>query len=109
MSEGEINPARYREINVPVADYATASKAPGEFYEEVKALRLKHRIPGVHITMSMGYVTAEGQETNVMTCAHIGDSMKTLHMAAYAYGSARQSFDEVIDTIATRHKRSKRN
>jgi len=58
------DPELYRKMSAPFPDAETANTALGAFFEEVYALREKHRIANVHVIASIAILDAEGKLTD---------------------------------------------
>lgn len=105
MADTGHNPKRYREMSEPYPNYEEASKAIDAFYDELTALRAKHRIADVYFVMSTSYALSDGDQTNAMVIGHLGDSLKKLQMAAYGYGTAQEEHRATIEQLASGKKR----
>lgn len=72
----------------PLADAKASVKA---FIEELRELRAKHRIGNVYVLAEV-MIDGEPPETRV-AIAHIGDTSRSLDLAAYAHGYERKLHD----------------
>src|SRR4051794_20222631 len=68
------NPGRYREASVPHEDIDKANEALSAFYDEVEALRTKHRIAQVQLTTQINYAGDNGEQS-AYSVYHIGDAL----------------------------------
>jgi hypothetical protein len=93
MAEGKLfkDPKTYREMCVPFESADVAEKAITAFFEEVREVRIKHKMPDVLLVVSLSWMS-EGEELPTMALVHNGDSNKAEGMAAFALGheSARR-------------------
>jgi hypothetical protein len=86
------NPALYRKMSEPFQSREAAEAALGAFYEELRALREKHRVRDVSATWSFSYLLPDGVESESVGRCHIGDQMREVQMASWALGEAEASF-----------------
>lgn len=93
------DPALYRRMCEPFASAEEANAALTAFYDELRALREKHRIADVHVTWSVNVVFPDG-ETPSIGGAHIGDPAKAESMAAWAFGFETADTRAQIERIA---------
>lgn len=101
------DPANYRALSLPFASPAEANDALEAFLEDVSLARQKHRIRDVLTiaSLSVSYQTGEG---DAITLRHVGDTLRAVSMAAYAYGvelaQSRETLNRLMANTATTKK-----
>lgn len=105
MPSATRDPANYRAMSVPHANFTEGSAALDAFFEDMKASRIKHRIADVSLCASVNYTTVDGDETAAITSGHMGDSLKGTQLAAYALAQARDDMNQKIDSILAHKKK----
>jgi hypothetical protein len=99
VSERIKNPALYRTMLEPVSvDEANANLT--KFFEEVYAIREKHHLPDVHITIQVNIRYDDGSEGTVLTSMHIGNELQAEAMTAYSHGRQAALRQERISLLA---------
>lgn len=87
---------RYREMSAPHASMAEFADAVSAFGDVVEQARVDNKLADVLVVIRSPVVAADGTVGAVMTTWHIGDSLLSAHLAAYAYGQAEQEQKEVL-------------
>lgn len=90
------NPKLFRELSQPIENADAADAALKAFYEELSALREKHRIRDVYVILAGSYFSSDGEEHEFLTSGCYGDSMKSYGMVAWAFGREQAEYDELI-------------
>lgn len=93
------NPKLFRELSVPFKDLDAANAALDAFYEDLLALRIKHKIPTLLILTHVGYEDKD-QEITASSSLRVGDQGTHLQMLAEAYGEYKAQYDAAINAAA---------
>lgn len=97
MSEtesGRVNdPGLYRTLSEPFEDAASCNAGIQAFFDEIDALRVKHRIADICVIVEVA-VMADGQETKGTARLNLGSSANVLPMIARVYGEERQRHED---------------
>lgn len=98
------DPKTYREMSVPHASTDAAQNAVNAFLDGVTELRKQHRLADVLVIVETNIITQDGDEGTVSLVSHMGDSRKSLPMAARVYGQLKAQHDDDL-AVAVRGKR----
>lgn len=90
------DPALYAELSAGFADQATASAALDAFFADVRAARIKHRIPEAAV-VAIAYAGADREP--FISMHHNGDAAKQPKMLAWALGMAERAEREHLDAV----------
>lgn len=104
------NPALYRELSEPISRQELEERLDG-FFKEVKDLRIKHKLPDVHVIIRAdvklsGDLVEETRIAAVMTSGHLGDPSLVEGMCAWAFGRASADHATGIDAIKADGRRA---
>lgn len=80
------DPGTYRAMLEPHGSVEEANAAATAFFDGVKELRKKYRMPNVLIVADVLYLTEDGEEINGRLSSMLGDSVHAEDLAAYAHG-----------------------
>jgi hypothetical protein len=80
------NQAHWRAMQEPHESVAAANTALQAFYEELGALRSKHRLADVLVIARVTCITQDGDERDARTPMFYGDELHAESLAAYGYG-----------------------
>lgn len=100
-------PALYRKLSEPFASNDAAEAAIEAFYNDLTAIRAKHRIPDLSIVAQVNVLT-EGDlatpptEVEKACSMHYGNKLNQVPMLAMALGQARRSLDEELGKLIKR-------
>lgn len=94
------DPATYRAMSAPFPTPEACNAAITAFSEELRALRLKHRIRDVYVVIA-GAVVYEGDdgEGEWMTTLAMGNAAMQPALAAYGLGEAQADHRERINKL----------
>lgn len=98
------NPSLYRDLDKPFESPASANVAVQAFWDDVYALREKHRIPD--ILMVMRVPLDEGDSFVMMTA---GNQLYAESMAAFGFGQATADRQQMISRVLDRHIKARRD
>lgn len=93
------NPQLYRELSAPV-DRAALEDRLEEFFKELMELRVKHKLPDVHVIIRADVFMGDlidNEVVPVMTAVHLGDSRMQETMTAWAFGRAGVERSREVD------------
>jgi len=107
MASQEHKPERYSKLSQarPLDD---CEKSLEQFFDEVKAARIRHQIPDVHIITKVNIETSGG-ESAAMGFAHFGAIQEAESMCSWAMGRAiekRRDFIAHMSEQGIKHARS---
>lgn len=89
------DPSLYRRMSEPHESIETANAAWLAFYDDVRAVREKHRIPDVLIVAELAFIN-NGEEAHAPVCSTIGNARIAVELAAFAYGQEVKAKDRRI-------------
>ena len=93
----------YRKMCEPFPDRKTSVAAINGFFDEVRALREKYKLPDVTTIIQLNYLDPDGQggtiEGNIITHAHNGDPMKQLTMIAQTFGTSKAEHERLLEKL----------
>jgi hypothetical protein len=99
----ESNPARYRALSAPFASTKEAGEAIDAFWSDVKAARIKHRIPDVLVALAVNGLNEDGKEGRMMvSCAMGGGPYEEEVLAAFALGRAQLQRQEETSRLLSK-------
>lgn len=96
MSSTQKDLFTYHKMCEPFASAEEANNAIDGFWDEVYALRVKHKIPDVHVVLYATYLTEDGEVSECAVDFHAGDVTKSEMMLAWAFGRAQADREEKI-------------
>ncbi len=96
----------YREMEKPFPNVADAANAIDKFWDEVYALRVKHRIADVHLVIAVNAIGDTGNEGRIALNGHIGSQLNAESMIAYAIGMVQAERQQMIaELVSAKGKR----
>lgn len=93
------NPGLYRRMSEPFASAEEATAAINAFFDDLAALREKHRIADVHVIAKTNAIETDGEEHVSISRYHLGDALHAESMCAYAYGAETQARKALITSL----------
>jgi hypothetical protein len=88
----------YRRMSEPFESRALAEKALDSFYEDIKAVREKHKIREVVIVAQTSYAGDDG-ESDILVNSSLGNHVNAEAMLAYALGVTQTERRKHIDRL----------
>ena len=82
----DANPARYRELSVPKESPEKANADLKAFFQELRELRIKHKMQDVLGTVAMSVKYPDGIEGLAMSWSHCGSQAMLPTLAAFTHG-----------------------
>lgn len=76
----------YYQLSKPFDSPAEAEAAVEAFWQELYALRNKHKLPDVYVILAIPIRYEDGDVGNVMARLHAGDELRAESMVAWAFG-----------------------
>ena len=98
------DPEKYRAMSVPFATADEGNAAMFAFFEDMQALREKHRIANVLVVVKFN-VTYQAGEASAASKAFIGDVHEEEAIGAWALGEIQAERRERINRLASRVNR----
>lgn len=83
----EHNPVRYSALNLAMKR-GEADDRINAFYQDLAELRVKHKLPDVHVVVRMTVETDSGGEVSAISSGHMGAVQEAEGMCAWAYAMA---------------------
>lgn len=103
MNIYENDPAKYRELSKPFPNAKAAGNAVQAFWDEVQALREKHKIPDLLVVIAVNGLCEDGlAEGRVMLTVSCGAAMMEESLAAFALGEASARRQEITAELLAR-------
>lgn len=85
MDQFNSEPGTHRKLSEPHGSVEALNAELRAFFEGVRELRAKHRIPDV-VCIIQAHAMRDGEETQALTTAHWGDYWSHERMVAYEQG-----------------------
>lgn len=107
MSKVENDPNNYHEMSKPFENPEQANQAISDFYEDLKAIRKKHKIPDVLVVLEASVIYESGNRGEFMHHVGLGDARNQCALGAFAYGQTQADHREFINTFIHKAKEKK--
>ena len=94
-----VDPDNYTQMSVPFESSELANEALSGFYNELREIRKKYKIPDVLIVTKGSVKTEDGTTGDYIQHSSFGNSLNQLPMAAYAYGQIQAEHEALISKL----------
>ena len=91
----EHNPARYSEMSKPRTG-DEIDKSIEAFYEELSALRVRHKLADVHVIVRV-IVDVNGDDAPAFSTMHCGSIQEAEGMCAYAFARSAEKRSQFVN------------
>jgi hypothetical protein len=98
MSDRKVvnDPVLFRKLDNPFDSEESANRAIESFYEGVRELRQKFKLPNVAIVIECGVMRESMREGRAFSWAQMGDTQKSEDLLAYGFGQAVAERKEMV-------------
>lgn len=108
MTKKVHDPKMYRECSEPFESTTEGEAAIDAFFEDLYALRAKHKIANVLCVLQDSFVTEDGDEAPFYVKQMCGDSTRAEGMAAWVFGHEQAERKRAVADLMSQKNEVKR-